>query len=220
MRGLYAITPELSDTTELIEQVRQAIAGGASVVQYRSKRATPDLARTQALALRALTSATETLFIVNDDSDFALSVGADGVHLGRDDGDVQAIPRIRQQSARRPAQDRSTPFMIGVSCYNEMARGQAAIEAGADYIAFGSFFPSPTKVHAARAEIALIRRAKAKFSVPVVAIGGITVDNAPQLIAADVDAVAVISGLFDADDIERRARAFTNLFNSENHVHQ
>lgn len=220
MRGLYAITPELPDTNELIGRVRQAIAGGANVVQYRSKQTAPDIVRTQALALRELTGTTGTLFIVNDDSDLALSVGADGVHIGRDDADVNAISRIRQEYANRPAHNRSKRFMVGVSCYNEMTRAQTAVAAGADYIAFGSFFPSPTKPQALRADAALIRSAKAKFTVPVVAIGGITIDNAHQLISANVDAVAVISGLFDADDIEQRAREFTNLFNPENHVHQ
>ena len=220
MRGLYAITPELPDTNELIGRVRQAIAGGANVVQYRSKQTAPDIVRTQALALRELTGTTGTLFIVNDDSDLALSVGADGVHIGRDDADVNAISRIRREYANRPAHNRSKRFMVGVSCYNEMTRAQTAVAAGADYIAFGSFFPSPTKPQALRADAALIRSAKTKFTVPVVAIGGITIDNAHQLISANVDAVAVISGLFDTDDIEQRAREFTNLFNPENHVHQ
>ena len=215
MRGLYAITPETADSTRLIEQVSRAIAGGASVVQYRAKRLARDIAKTQALALRAVTRATGTTFIVNDDSELALSVDADGVHLGRDDGGVDTIPRIRENwAARLPHR----PFIIGVSCYNELSRGAAAVEAGADYIAFGSFFSSLTKPHAIRADISLIHAAKSRFKIPVVAIGGITVDNAPQLIAAKVDAVAVISSLFDADDIEQRAREFNFLFQPESHA--
>lgn len=110
--------------------------------------------------------------------------------------------------------------MIGVSCYNELPRAESAVLAGADYVAFGSFFSSPTKPHAVKANLSLIAAAKARMTVPIVAIGGITVDNAPQLISANVDAVAVITCLFEADDIEQRAREFTNLFNFGNHVHQ
>ena len=215
MRGLYAITPATLDSKRLIEQVSLVIAGGASVVQYRAKQLAKDIAKTQAQALRAVTRATGTTFIINDDSELAMAVGADGVHLGRDDGGVDAIARLRGLcTARLPHR----PFIIGVSCYNELSRGEAAVAAGADYIAFGSFFASITKPNAVKADIALIRAAKARFTVPIVAIGGITVDNAPPLIAANVDAVAVISSLFDADDIERRAREFTFLFQPESHV--
>ena len=215
MRGLYAITPATLDSKRLIEQVSRVIAGGASVVQYRAKQLAKDIAKTQAQALRAVTRATGTTFIINDDSELAMAVGADGVHLGRDDGGVDVIPRLREMCAARLPH---RPFIIGVSCYNELSRGAAAVASGADYIAFGSFFSSPTKPHAARADLALIHAAKARFKVPVVAIGGITVENAPQLIAANVDAVAVISSLFDADDVEQRAREFTHLFKPENHV--
>ena len=142
MRGLYAITPETLDTARLIEQVRHAIAGGASVVQYRSKQVGYNVVRRQAEMLRAITLATGTIFIVNDNSELALSVGADGVHLGRDDVDIGALAKLREQCAVHiPA----TPFMIGVSCYNELPLAEIAVAAGADYIAFGSFFSSSTK---------------------------------------------------------------------------
>ena len=215
MRGLYAITPVTLDSKQLIEQVSRAIAGGASVVQYRAKQLATDLAKTQAQALRAVTRATGTTFIINDDSELAIAVGADGVHLGRDDGGADAIPRIRKIYATRMPQ---RSFIIGLSCYNELSRAEAAVAAGADYVAFGSFFSSLTKPHALRADISLIHAAKTRFKIPVVAIGGITVENAPQLIAANVDAVAVISSLFEAEDIERRAREFTFLFQPESHV--
>ena len=215
MRGLYAITPETLDTTKLIEQVRYTIAGGASVIQYRSKRVPPDVVRTQAGALRKITKETGTVFIVNDNSDLAFMVGADGVHLGREETDERSIFRIRQESAKRtPLQ----PFLIGVSCYNELGRAEEAVRVGADYIAFGSFFSSPTKPLAVKADIALLRSARRKFRLPIVAIGGITVGNARQLISVGVDMVAVITALFGADDIERRAREFTNLFEPGPHV--
>ena len=215
MRGLYAITPTTLDTRRLIEQVSLAIAGGASAVQYRAKQLAKDIAKTQAQALRAVTRATGTTFIINDDSELAMAVGADGVHLGRDDGGVDVIPRLREICADRLPH---LPFIIGVSCYNELSRAETAVVAGADYIAFGSFFASSTKPNAVRADMALIHAAKTRFTIPVVAIGGITVENAPQLIAANVDAVAVISSLFDASDIERRAREFTHFFKLKNHV--
>ena len=218
MRGLYAITPETLDTNKLIEQVRQVIAGGATIVQYRCKRFSHEIQRMQAGALRAVTHGTGTHFIVNDNSELALSVGADGVHLGRDDGNALAISRIRNHWAMHNLASSSRPFMIGVSCYNELSRAADAVEAGADYIAFGSFFSSPTKPFAAKADLSLLHAARAQFDVPIVAIGGITVDNAKQLIATGVDMVAVITSLFDADDIEQRARKFADLFKPGNHV--
>ena len=215
MRGLYAITPETLDTTKLIEQVRYAIAGGASVLQYRSKRVPPDVVLTQAGVLRKITKETGTIFIVNDNSDLAFVVGADGVHLGRDESDERSIFRIRQESAKRtPLQ----PFLIGVSCYNELGRAEEAVRVGVDYIAFGSFFSSPTKPLAVKADLALLRAARPRIGLPIVAIGGITVGNARQLISVGVDMVAVITALFGADDIERRAREFTNLFEPGPHV--
>ena len=215
MRGLYAITPETLDTTKLIEQVRYAIAGGASVLQYRSKRVPADVVMTQAGVLRKITKETGTIFIVNDNSDLAFMVAADGVHLGRDESDGRNIFRIRQESAKRtPLQ----PFLIGVSCYNELGRAEEAVRLGADYIAFGSFFSSPTKPLAAKADLALLRAARPRTALPIVAIGGITVGNARQLISVGVDMVAVITALFGADDIERRAREFTNLFEPGSHV--
>lgn len=217
MRGLYAITPEMLDTIRLSTEVRAAIAGGASAVQYRNKRGDDRLAHQQATAIRAITLANGVLFIVNDNIDLALSVGADGVHLGREDTDTHAIALLRARCGTRNAGGR---FIIGVSCYNELTRADAAVQAGADYVAFGSFFTSRTKPNAVKADVSLIGAAKARFGVPVVAIGGITIDNAPQLISANIDAVAVISALFDADDIEQRARDFTQLFNAQNHVQQ
>ena len=186
-------------------------------MQYRSKRVGHNIVRLQAETLRAITLETGTKFIVNDNSELALSVGADGVHLGRDDADTAAVAKLRKQCAARFS---ATSFIIGVSCYNELSLAEAAVEAGADYIAFGSFFPSFTKPTAAKADVALIRAAKARFDVPVVAIGGITVDNAEELISANVDMVAVVSSLFGAADIEQRAHEFTNLFKSGTHVHQ
>jgi thiamine-phosphate pyrophosphorylase len=145
-------------------------------------------------------------------------VSADGVHLGRDDfkvsDDFVGVDSLRNRAMiSRPRNGR---FLVGISCYNEMDTARLAVAAGADYIAFGSFFPSMSKPSAVRADISLIRDAKHEFSLPLVAIGGITVENTPQLVAAGADAVAVISSLFGAADIRARAQLFSSLF--PNHV--
>ena len=199
--GLYAVTPDLEDTALLVAKAAAAIAGGAALLQYRHKTASPALRGEQARALAALCRSRGCRFIVNDDVELALAVGADGAHVGRDDPDPRA------------ARERLGPGrLLGVSCYNEIARARAALAAGADYIAVGSMFPSSVKPGAVRAPLALIGEARATTGLPVVAIGGITPDNAPQLIAAGAAALAVISALFDAPDITAAARAFTALF--------
>lgn len=199
--GLYALTPDEPETAALVAAVRAALAGGAAAVQYRNKRAAATLRRSQAAALAALCRERAVPLIVNDDVELALEVGAAGVHLGRDDGDLR-VARARLGPGR----------LLGASCYDRVDRAVTAVAAGADYVAFGSVFPSPTKPDAARAPLALFGEAKRQVAVPLVAIGGITLANAPAAIAAGADAVAVISALFDADDVAARARDFTALF--------
>jgi thiamine-phosphate pyrophosphorylase len=199
--GLYALTPDLLDTDELIARVTAAIAGGAAAVQYRSKIASPPLRRAQALALRDLCSARGITFIVNDDVNLAYAVDADGVHLGRDDA---PLVRARQRLG--------TTAIIGASCYDSLERAAAAVAAGADYVAFGSFFPSMVKPDAARVEPSLLTAAKARLNVAAVAIGGITPATAPALIAAGADALAVITAVFDAPDVTAAAKAFRDAF--------
>lgn len=200
--GLYALTPDHSDTGEMIECVAAALEGGATAVQYRNKTAAPKLRLQQARALRSLCVGRGATFIINDDIDLARSVNADGVHLGRGDATI-ALARARL----------GTTSLIGASCYDSLDRAEAAVAAGADYIAFGSFFPSDTKPDAVRAELPLLSTAKERWTVPVVAIGGITPGNAVALIDAGADAVAVISALFDAGDVAAAARSFVALFN-------
>ena len=202
IRGLYAI----ADTTviaepELLAAVEQAILGGARVVQYRDKRGQAEQRERQAQTLAGLCAANGVTFIVNDDVALATRVQAHGVHLGREDA---AIGEAR----RRLGAD----AVIGVSCYNALERALAAEAQGADYVAFGSVYPSPTKPAAVRANTELLRQAKARLRVPVVAIGGITTENAASLIAAGADAVAVISDLFARPDIQAAARGFSRLF--------
>jgi thiamine-phosphate pyrophosphorylase len=199
--GLYAVTPELADSRELMGKVEAALRGGASVIQYRNKSMAESLRRNQAFELVRLCRRWNALCIVNDSAALAREVDADGVHLGRDDGGVLA--------ARATL---GAEKLIGVSCYNEIGRAQEAQSQGADYVAFGSFFSSSTKPQALRADTEILRTAASQIALPVVAIGGITADNAAGLIAAGADAVAVVSALFDAIDVEAEGRRFARLF--------
>jgi thiamine-phosphate pyrophosphorylase len=205
--GLYALTPEVADTASLTGRVAAALAGGACAVQYRNKTAPAMVKLGQALALRKLCADHGAMFIVNDDLELAVAASADGVHLGRDDASI-AVARKRLGSKA----------LIGASCYDSLARADAAVGAGADYIAFGSFFASKVKPNAIRPQISLLSAARTRWGVGIVAIGGITPFNAGPLLAAGADALAVISALFDAADlrgVEGAARAFAALFDSQ-----
>jgi thiamine-phosphate pyrophosphorylase len=199
--GLYIITPDERDTAELLRKVRMALSGGARVVQYRNKLAGALLRSEQASALRALTQQFSVPLIVNDDVALALEVDADGVHLGAEDGSIrEARTRLGQGK------------MIGASCYNRRELAMGAARQGADYVAFGSFFASTVKPAAVAATPELLRQARQELNVPIVAIGGITAQNGVQLLGAGADALAVISAVFAAPDIEGAARKFSNLF--------
>jgi len=199
--GLYAITPDLADTEDLLRRVRAALTGGARVLQYRNKAATPALRLAQARALQSLCTEFTVPLIINDDVALAIAVDAAGVHLGGADGDLAAA-RARLGPGK----------LLGASCYDRIELATAAINAGADHIAFGSFFASGIKPDAVRPPVDLIARTKQQYKLPVVAIGGITLQNAPQLLAAGVDAVAVITALFAAADVAAAAREFQLLF--------
>lgn len=199
--GLYAITPDLADTDDLLLRVREALIGGARVLQYRNKTAPAALRLEQAQALQPLCREFRVPLIINDHLDLALAVDAAGLHLGGDDGDIAAA-RARLGPGK----------LLGASCYDRIELAQKAVAAGADHIAFGSFFASSVKPGAVRPPLDLISRAKKQFRLPVVAIGGITPQNAPQLIAVGVDAIAVISAVFTAPDIAAAARQFRTLF--------
>lgn len=203
IRGLYAIADTaVLDRRTWPAQVEAALAGGARLIQYRDKQGTErDRRRDQARAVAALAARHGALCIVNDDPQLARDAGAHGVHLGRDDPGVAEARALLGPGA-----------VIGVSCYDDLERARQAERAGADYVAFGSFFPSPSKPDAVRAGVALLAQARARLGLPIVAIGGITPDNAPALIAAGADAVAVISAVFAQPDIEAAARRFALLF--------
>ena len=201
LSGLYAVTPDLADTAELLRCARAALLGGARLLQYRNKGADGALRREQAGALLGLCRDLGAPLIVNDDLRLALQIGADGAHLGREDGDLSAA-----RAALGPGR------LLGISCYDALERAREAKRIGADYVAFGSFFASPTKPAAVRAPLTLPAEARAELGLPVCAIGGITLQNAPQLLAAGVDLLAVITDLFEAPDIRVRAAAFASLF--------
>src|SRR5579859_242958 len=206
LSGLYAVTPDMTDSAALAAKVEAALRGGARIIQYRSKSADMALRRSQASSISRLCRSWKATFIVNDSAELARELDADGVHLGRDDVAVGVA-----RSMMAPGK------LIGVSCYNEIARARQARAHGADYVAFGSFFASVTKPLAPVADTELLRSAAKELALPVVAIGGVNTDNARALIAAGADCVAVLSALFDATDIEAQARRFTRLFNV--HVH-
>lgn len=195
-RGLYLVTPEPLPPAAALQQVLPH----AACLQYRSKHADAATRSREALALQALCAQAGVAFIVNDDIALARSTGASGVHLGEHDGDVAAARALLGPAA-----------IIGSSCYDDLARAKAAAHAGASYVAFGAFFPSPTKPHARRATTSLLREAAA-LGLPRVAIGGITPDNAGPLVAAGADLIAVISGVFAAADPAAAARACAAFF--------
>jgi thiamine-phosphate pyrophosphorylase len=196
-RGLYAITD--GPRQDLYAAVEAALAGGARLLQYRDK--TVDIGRRlqEADELARMCARYDIPLIVNDDVELAAAVGA-GVHLGEDDGDIAAARRRLGEAA-----------IIGVSCYDSIERARAMADAGADYLAFGAFFPSPTKPDTARAQPTLLRQAVA-LGLPLVAIGGITPDNGRSLIDAGADYLAVVSAVFGSDDVQSAALRFSDLF--------
>jgi thiamine-phosphate pyrophosphorylase len=202
MAGLYAIADTALIADErLTAAVAAAIDGGARAIQYRDKTSDGPTRLRQAGALTDLCRTRGVPLVVNDDPELALAVGADGVHVGRGDRGLAEARRILGPER-----------LVGVSCYNELDRALEAAREGADYVAFGSFFPSPTKPTAVHAGLDLLRAASAALDVPIVAIGGITADNAPLLIEAGADAVAVISAVFGQPDVRGAAARFARLF--------
>lgn len=204
-RGLYAVTN--GPREDLLAAAQAAIDGGTRLLQYRDK--TNDAARRlhEARALAAVCARHDVPLIVNDDVELALACGAAGVHLGEHDGDVAAARAKLGRGA-----------VIGVSCYDSLQRARDVASAGADYLAFGAFFPSRTKPHNRRATPQLLHDAKV-FGLPLVAIGGITADNASLLIEAGADLLAVVSAVFGAADMRAAARRFADLFDHSSRSH-
>jgi len=201
LRGLYAVTPDAADGAVLLASVEAALTGGCRIVQLRDKLSPMAERVTRAHVLRAATRRHGALLLINDDLALCRLVDADGVHLGQDDGDLRIARAILGPQR-----------ILGASCYADIDAARAACEAGADYVAFGAAFPSLTKPAAATAPLTLYAQASAELPVAVCAIGGITIANAPPLIDAGVDLLAVITDLFSAPDIAARAAQYQRLF--------
>ena len=201
-RGLYAITDEqLAQHTSIEIQVEKALQGGARVIQYRDKSGNPGKRRQEATDLLSLCRHFDVPLIINDDIELAAEVGADGVHLGRDDALI-TVAKNRLGSGS----------IIGISCYNQLERAQQAQDQGASYVAFGRFFPSNSKPDASPASLATLELAAQTLDIPIVAIGGITPENGPQLIRAGADMLAVIHAVFAQPDIAAACKQFSQLF--------
>ncbi|MEN8108383.1 MAG: thiamine phosphate synthase [Pseudomonadota bacterium] len=201
-RGLYAITDSRLIPGELLtDAVGQAIQGGARVIQYRDKTLNDKERRQQAETLASLCREHDVPLIINDNVALAKAVNATGVHIGRHDTDIAAT-----RSQLGPA------AIIGVSCYNRIELAVQAAAAGADYVAFGRFFPSSTKPDAVQAQAALLQAARQAIDLPIVAIGGITAENGGELVRAGADLLAVIHGVFGQPDVRAAARRYAALF--------
>ncbi|MEA5098659.1 MAG: thiamine phosphate synthase [Burkholderiaceae bacterium] len=202
MRGLYIVTPDWDDTAKLVDVTEQAIKGGAAIVQHRHKTATMELRREQAKALQALCKRYQVPFIVNDFVDLAMELGTDGIHVGESDEAVAAV-RVKV----------GPDMIVGSSCYGDMDRVRAAHKAGASYIALGGFYPSRVKKYPVTTELEIVRQMKQEFpDLPSCAIGGINHANAVPLVERGIDMIAVVSGVYFADDPQAAARKFAQMY--------
>jgi thiamine-phosphate pyrophosphorylase len=202
-KGLYAITPDRLRGDALLASVEPAILGGVAVLQYRPKSGSPTDHLAEGRRLLNACHGAGIPLIINDSPWLAAEIGADGVHLGRDDGGVAAARSVIGARA-----------IVGVSCYDSLDRALRAEADGADYVAFGAFFPSTTKPGAPRARLEILREARSRLNVPVVAIGGIDAAKAGQVIGAGADLVAVVDAVFGASDVARAASELRSLFHS------
>jgi thiamine-phosphate pyrophosphorylase len=199
--GLYAITPDEVDTALLLAKVEAALQGGISVLQYRNKQTSYKLQTQQASAILQLCKQYQVPLIINDSIELCLTLDADGVHIGADDGNVAEV-RAKLGADK----------MLGASCYNRFDLALSAQQAGASYVAFGACFASNTKPHAPVATLDLFNQANTQLHIPAVAIGGITLINAPSVIQAGADSIAVINAIFNADDVKLTTQQFVQLF--------
>ena len=208
IRGLYAVTPDEQNTDVLLAKVEAALRGGINVLQYRNKRADHKLQTQQARAILPLCRHYQVPFIINDSIKLCLTLDADGVHLGADDGNL-AEARARLGEGK----------ILGASCYNRLDMALAAAEAGADYAAFGACFASGTKPNALVAPLDLFTQARQSVDIPLVAIGGINLENTAQVIKAGANAIAVVGALFDpqaenGQSVETVARQFSHILST------
>mgnify|MGYP001562802172 FL=1 len=203
--GLYAITPDLENTNDLLNKVQQALEGRVQLIQYRNKLANEILRRKQAKLLLQLCREYGIPLIINDHLDLAIEIDADGLHVGQDD---ISVTKARNQFG----QDK----IIGASCYNNLNLAVQAEKEGADYVAFGAFFSSLTKPNTISVTMDLVDQAKKKISLPIVAIGGIKLANARTVIQGGCAAVAVCNDLFHTENIKTTATQYSQLFAENN----
>lgn len=202
LRGVYAITDEaLTPAADMTGRVGAVLRGGARVIQYRDKSEDQTRRRQEARLLKELCETHGALLLINDDIELAAEVEAHGAHIGQED---RALAEARAMLGEHA--------VIGVTCHDSIELALAAEGSGADYVAFGAVFTSPTKPHARRAPLALISEARRRLTIPICAIGGIEADNAAQVVAAGADMVAVISGVFAQADPEATTRRIEALF--------
>ncbi|MSR15293.1 MAG: thiamine phosphate synthase [Gammaproteobacteria bacterium] len=207
--GIYAITPEyFSDNLDFYKKVETLLRCGISALQYRAKDLPFGKRLIAANRFQALCRESKTPFIVNDDIELALACAADGVHLGQHDPDYRSLVSSKHRSLR-----------VGISCYNSLERARDGAAAGVDYVAFGSFFPSSTKPNAVIAKPELLSAAKREFELPIVAIGGITPQNAVALLDAGADLLAVVQGVFTSPDVAATMTEFNQLFATRQSLH-
>lgn len=203
LKGLYAITDPKLMGDDITLKAEQAIRGGINILQYRNKTASIEQQEQEANTLAKLCKRHNVIFIINDNVELAVKVKADGVHLGQTDTNFKQARELLGNNK-----------IIGVTCNNKIEFAQTAQQQGADYVAFGRFFNSSTKPSAPQAEISLLEKARKHISIPIVAIGGITHDNAPLLLEKNVDMLAIIEGIFGQTDITHAAQQFIDIFNT------
>ncbi len=201
LKGLYLVTPDWDDTGKLVAVSEAGLKGGAALLQYRHKTASPALRREQATALLALCRRHGKPFVINDYPELCIELDADGIHVGGTDATVAEVRR--QVGPQR---------IVGSSCYGSLELAQAAQATGASYVAFGGFYPSRVKKYPVTTSPGIIAQSKSEIALPSVVIGGMTQENAVPLIAAGADMVAAISSVYLAADPEAAARGFTRLF--------
>jgi thiamine-phosphate pyrophosphorylase len=204
IKGLYAVTPEEKDLFALSSQVESCIKGGAKLIQYRSKMLSKTEQQIQARKIKKICDYYKVPLIINDDIELCRILDADGVHLGENDDSL-----VKARLVLGPSK------IIGVSCYNSIDRVKMAVDKGATYIALGACFPTTTKPHAPKSSLDLIALVLKNFKIPVVAIGGINLENIELLINEGINCIAVVNSLFKVNDIEGTARQFSSLLNRE-----
>jgi thiamine-phosphate pyrophosphorylase len=201
MKGLYIVTPDWDDTQKLLDATEMALKGGAALVQYRHKTASPTLRHEQADCLLALCRSYQRPLIINDYVDLCLAIDADGIHIG---GTDMSVAQVRAMVG--------TDKVVGASCYGDLQLARDAHRDGASYVAFGGFYPSLVKKYPVTTPAGIIGQSKSEMPLPVVVIGGMTEENAAPLVAAGADMVAVISSVYSAADPEIAARSLVRLF--------